>query len=478
MEKLKFIWLLILKGWKEFRNILSLLWPEKTMSSRLCFGMALVCVVAFLINAIASISYSCGLVIYEIGTRSDKELKMAQLITEEANNRTDTVMTSDLFEMIYRNGLGSDFTLCLIDSANNIVTSHNKNLKHQKLNTEELGSLSGDQLKMTFAKVQDSVYCSYIDTLPGLPYKIALLQPAMTTFKPVLEMASDVSGWSLRCLLLLMGCYIVMLATLRHTSNKNHQIKDELDVAGGIQQEMLPHDFSMFPEAHGYNLHGLLTPAKEMGGDLFNFEILGDKLYFCLGDVSGKGMPAALFMSETSILFRHVMTHTSDPADMAANINDSLAKHNDSNMFCTMFLGVLDLNTNILTYCNAGHNAPVIIGADGTTTFLEVLPNLALGLFEGFPYQSQQIVFTIDTTLYIYTDGVTEAESLDKKLYGDDQLLATLRNHNNVSPRAINDMIMEKLRHHSALAEQSDDITMLTISKTEVKDIFSHKNIV
>lgn len=476
MEKLNFIWLLILKGWKEFRNILRLLWPEKTMSSRLCFGMALVCVIAFLINAAASILYSCSLVISEIGNRSDKELKMAQLIAEEANSRPDTIMTSDLFDMIYRNGLGSDFSICLLDSSNVIVTSRNKDWKNLNINIDEMGTLSTEKVTISFTKVQDSTYCCFVDTLPDLPYRIALLQPVGTTLKPVIDIATDVSGWSLKCLLLIMGCYVVMLATLRHTSNKNHLIKDELDVAGGIQQEMLPHDFSMFPEAHGYNLHGMLTPAKEMGGDLFNFEILGDKLYFCLGDVSGKGMPAALFMSETSILFRHVMTHTSDPADMAANINDSLAKHNDSNMFCTMFIGVLDLKTNILTYCNAGHNAPVVIGADGSTSFLEVEPNLALGLFEGFPYQSQQIEFASDSTLYIYTDGVTEAESLNKKLFGDDQLLATLNGMNNIAPSAINDLIMQKLRHHSALTEQSDDITMLTISKTEVKNIFSDKN--
>lgn len=471
MDKIQYIKTLLIKGWKELKNLLTLLWPEKTMSSRLCFGMALVCVIAFLINAAASILYSGSLVISEIGNRSDKELKMAQLITEEVNQRADTVLTSDLFNMIYRNGLDSDFSICLIDSSNSIVASRNKGWKHLSININDIGSISTDDVSISLTKVKDSTYCCFVDTLPELPYRIVLLQPVEKTLEPVFDMVSNVSGWSLRCLLLIMGCYIVMLATLRHTSNKNHQFKDELDVAGGIQQDMLPHDFRMFPEPHGYNLHGLLTPAKEMGGDLYDFEMHDNKLYFCVGDVSGKGMPAALFMSATNILFRHVHRHTDNPADMANNINNSLAEHNDSSMFCTAFLGVIDLETNILTFCNAGHNAAVIIEPDGSTHFLEAATNIALGLFEGFEYTSQQIEFKPGMTLFVYTDGVTEAESISNKLFGDDSLLQTLNGTNGILPSRINNMVMEKLKKHSAMTEQSDDITMLTIQRNELIDI-------
>ena len=186
-----------------------------------------------------------------------------------------------------------------------------------------------------------------------------------------------------------------------------------------------------------------------------------EKLYFIIGDVSGKGVPASLVMAVTCRLFRSVASHLKKPADIISSLNDSLADGNDSNMFCTAFLGILDLRTGHLEYCNAGHNAPLVIAPDGNVSPMDIVPNLPLGLFSGFPYEGQETTIERQTMLYMFTDGVNEAENINNELLGDDKIFEMLKKNASLEPGDIIDVTFEQIRRHADGAEQSDDITVM-----------------
>ena len=250
---------------------------------------------------------------------------------------------------------------------------------------------------------------------------------------------------------------------LKSTTANKARIERELHIARGIQMGMIPKIFPPFPERDDLELAAKLVPAKEVGGDLYDFFIDDEKLYFIIGDVSGKGIPASLVMAVTCRLFRSVASHLDKPEEIIASLNDSLADGNESNMFCTAFLGVLDLTTGHLRYCNAGHNAPFIIGADGCVALLDVVPNLPLGLFGGFPYEGQELQLDKQTMLYMFTDGVNEAENGAKEQFGDLRLEGLLRRNATLEPSGIISATLAEVEHHADGAEQSDDITVMCI---------------
>ncbi len=193
---------------------------------------------------------------------------------------------------------------------------------------------------------------------------------------------------------------------LKSTTANKERIESELRIAHAIQMGMIPKSFPAFPERDYLVLSAKLVPAKEVGGDLYDFFIENEKLYFMIGDVSGKGIPASLVMAVTCRLFRSVASHLDKPEEIITSLNDSLSDGNESNMFCTAFLGILDLKTGHLDYCNAGHNAPLLIDSDGNVSAMEVIPNLPLGLFEGFPYQGQEATITKELC-FIYLQMVS-----------------------------------------------------------------------
>ena len=162
-------------------------------------------------------------------------------------------------------------------------------------------------------------------------------------------------------------------------------------------------------------------------------------------------------------MFRTIAEHLHTPAEIVKALNDTLAENNDSNMFCTAFLGVLDLKTGNMQYCNAGHNAPVMLASSGEVKFMEVKPNLPLGLFGDFPYEGQECDITKETSLFLYTDGVTEAENTTKVLYSDERLLDLLDKQRKNMPQMIVDMVLDDVNKHVNGAEQSDDITIMCV---------------
>ena len=250
---------------------------------------------------------------------------------------------------------------------------------------------------------------------------------------------------------------------LKATTANKERIESELRIAHAIQMGMIPKSFPAFPEREDLTLSARLVPAKEVGGDLYDFFIEDEKLYFIIGDVSGKGIPASLVMAVTCRLFRSVASHLDKPEEIISSLNDSLSDGNESNMFCTAFLGILDLKTGNLDYCNAGHNAPLLININGIVESIDVKPNLPLGIFSGFPYQGQQTKIEKGTILYLFTDGVNEAENDQKELFGDDRLMKLLKDNTENGPKEIIEETFVSLQRHSEGANQSDDITVMCI---------------
>lgn len=250
---------------------------------------------------------------------------------------------------------------------------------------------------------------------------------------------------------------------LKATTSAKERIESELSIARNIQMGMIPKIFPAFPERTDIDLYAMLRPAKEVGGDLYDFFISNEKLYAVIGDVSGKGVPASLLMAVTRSLFRSVASNLNDSKEIISSLNSSISETNESNMFVTMFVMILDLPTGNMQFCNAGHNPPVILASEGHPTFLEMHPNIPIGLFNGFEYDNQTIHIDRGTTLFLYTDGLTEAENCDKVLYAEQHLLDVLEGENKTPAKELIGKVSDSVDAHVNHYQQSDDLTMVAI---------------
>jgi len=256
---------------------------------------------------------------------------------------------------------------------------------------------------------------------------------------------------------------------LEETTAAKERIESELRIARDIQKSMVP---TAFPARDGLDLYASMTPAKEVGGDLYDFLIEGDRLYFCLGDVSGKGVPASLFMAQAIRLFRALAKQQMTPADIATRLNNELSEGNENMMFVTMFIGVADLTTGHLDFCNAGHNPPVLVrpqlsGAVGGSCFdcqfVEMQANVPIGLYEGMCYEGEEIADIRGMLLFIYTDGLNEAENRSQQQLGDDRLLELLSQSGDKDCRQVVETLQQAVEEHRDGAEPNDDLTMLCL---------------
>ena len=247
---------------------------------------------------------------------------------------------------------------------------------------------------------------------------------------------------------------------LEETTAAKERIESDLRIARNIQMSMVP---SLFPERDDLDLFASMTPAKEVGGDLYGYLLLGDLLYFCLGDVSGKGVPASLFMAQATRLFRTLAAQKKQPAEIATQINDALSgDDNEQGMFVTMFIGLVDLTTGHLHFCNAGHNPPVLID-DGKTEFLEMIPNLPIGLMPEFEYEGEEIADISNKPLFVYTDGLNEAENRQQDQFTDERLLEILETTPFESSKQTIELLASEVEKHRDGADPNDDLTMLCV---------------
>lgn len=249
---------------------------------------------------------------------------------------------------------------------------------------------------------------------------------------------------------------------LKEATAQRERIESELDIANGIQQQMLPDD-NVLQGSGGFEHFGLLRPARQIGGDLYDIHIEGDQLYFTIGDVSGKGIPAALFMARTLTLFRAKVTKGLSPEQIAWEINRDLSQHNLQSMFVTCFIGLLNLSNGDLKYCNAGHNPPYLIHNDRNPQQLKGANGIPLGSMPGAEYGTGSYQMSRDEMIFMYTDGISEAEDRNKNLYGEKRLEKLLSNNNDLDPKIISESVLHDLDSFASGAEQADDITMLVL---------------
>ena len=254
------------------------------------------------------------------------------------------------------------------------------------------------------------------------------------------------------------------VAELKDTTASKAAIENELKVAHDIQMSMLPKTFPPYPERDDIDVYGSLSPAKDVGGDLFDFFIRDEKLFFCIGDVSGKGVPASLVMAVTRSLFRNISAHVAEPDEIVRTLNDAMAEGNDTNMFVTAFVGVLDLKTGRLSYSNAGHDFALLIGQ--TVSHIPCDPNLPVGVMPGLTFTKQEMTIEPGTTIFLYTDGLNEAEDLGHAQFGVQRIIRiaeSLVKEGKNEPVTITEQMIRAVHRFVDDAEQSDDLTILAI---------------
>ena len=250
---------------------------------------------------------------------------------------------------------------------------------------------------------------------------------------------------------------------LKEVNEAKGRMEGELKVACDIQQSMLPKPYKPSDETSHIDIYGHQTSAKEVGGDLYDFFFRGNKLFFCIGDVSGKGVPAALIMSTTLSQFRNVSNYEEDLEKIIAPINKSASEGNESCMFITFFVGVLDLNTGLVRYLNAGHNKPFIVS--DTVTELPAKPNFPLGIDEGACYAVREFTLEEGDTLLLYTDGLTEAMNADEEMFGIERVESQLKREYDCKSQ-IQDLL-KAVHQYVGDAPQSDDLTLLAIKRNK-----------
>ena len=242
-------------------------------------------------------------------------------------------------------------------------------------------------------------------------------------------------------------------------------LQNELDVATKMQQSILP---TKFPSGPDYRSFASMEPARNVGGDFYDvIPLENGRIGLTIADVSGKGVPAALFMMSSRTLLKGAAIGNHEPGDVLREVNNLLVEDNETMMFVTLFYALYDPHSGLLTYANGGHNAPLIRHADGSSTLLPLTGGIALGVIDGIEYAQAEVRLERGETLILYTDGVTEAMNEAEEEFGLDRLAAVLTSHPSNDPEEVNGAIFEAVRAFAGDAPQSDDITCLTLCRSE-----------
>ena len=257
---------------------------------------------------------------------------------------------------------------------------------------------------------------------------------------------------------------------LKITTAAKERIESELKIAHDIQMSMVPKTFPPFPDRHEFDIYATLVPAREVGGDFYDFFFIDDhRLCFAIGDVSGKGVPASLFMALTKTMFRATGGRQNATAEtILTRLNAEICRDNESCMFVTAFCGILDVRSGQVEYSNAGHNLPYVV-SNGVVTALPKTGGIALGVTESIDFHAGRLVLKPGDCLILYTDGVTEAMNKDDELFSEHRLETTLQGVSGQSSRGVIEKIVKDVQNFASHAPQSDDITLLVLEYTGVK---------
>jgi phosphoserine phosphatase RsbU/P len=271
-----------------------------------------------------------------------------------------------------------------------------------------------------------------------------------------------------------MGFYAYIMENLlkeRSLEKAKLLMEGELRVARDIQMSLVPKTFPPVPVREEFSLYATLEPAKEVGGDLYDFYFSGeDRLFFMIGDVSGKGIPAALFMAVTRTIMKSKMNPDMWPGLVISEVNQELCEGNDATMFVTAFCGFLDLRTGDVTYVNAGHNPPAFVRADGSVSLVKIITDPPLGIREEIRYSEGILHLEPGDTLVLYTDGVTEAIDKSGAFFAEEKLMGVLKGTSGMPVKDMIDKVRDAVHLFSAGNDPSDDITLLALRLNSIND--------
>ena len=254
------------------------------------------------------------------------------------------------------------------------------------------------------------------------------------------------------------------MESLTEITSEKERISTELSLATRIQLDSLPTVFPPFPERHEFDIYASMEPAREVGGDFYDFFLIDDDhLYMAIADVSGKGIPAALFMMVSRIVLAHNARLGRSPGEILEETNTGLCDHNEEEMFVTVWVGILEISTGRLTAANAGHEYPVLKKPDGSFALLKDRHGLVLGAMEGSRYREYELILEPGTKLFLYTDGVPEATDAESRLFGSERMLAALNEDPEATPETVLKNVRRAVDGFVQDAEQFDDLTMMCL---------------
>jgi sigma-B regulation protein RsbU (phosphoserine phosphatase) len=260
------------------------------------------------------------------------------------------------------------------------------------------------------------------------------------------------------------SAHIIENARLYEKEQLLIKFQEEMRLANDIQVNLLP---KSKPEILHYQIDGKSIPAKEVGGDYFDFiPLKNNKLVFCLGDISGKGIPAALLMANLQALLRGQTLMEIPCKDCIAFTNNLLCNSTDGNKYATLFYAVLNTSENKITYCNAGHNEPILIDQEDNISRLKE-GGIIVGILPGMVYEEKTIDFMADSLLVVYSDGITEAMDSNEREFGEERLISLIKENKNLASSELIDMIINTVNDYAGNAEQMDDMTLVIIKREE-----------
>ncbi|TDX58998.1 PP2C family protein-serine/threonine phosphatase [Orenia marismortui] len=262
------------------------------------------------------------------------------------------------------------------------------------------------------------------------------------------------------------------LKRLKETVATKERIESELEIASKIQVSMLPRSFPPFPNSDEFDIFASMEPARQVGGDFYDFFFISDnKLCLVIGDVSGKGIPAAIFMAITKTLIKSEALKDISPADIFYNVNNALCKDNDESLFVTAFIGIVDLRTGEFEFANAGHNAPLICRDNKGCSYLKSKDTFILGINEDFKYKTETTQLNPNNVLVLYTDGVIESRNNAKEQYSNQRLQELLSELEDKDVNNIEKVVKDDIKSFTKGAHQFDDLTMLILKFNRTSDI-------
>ena len=395
--------------------------------------------------------------------------------TESSQTVAGRINGSEYLAKAHRYAESADALTCLDELLSNSHMTIDfeviKTLLLPKLNVNYQAGRKDSALRVAM-QVYDVFDSAYTQQKKSEAAKLATIYDTEGKERRIAEQQAEISQQrviGLVIAIILLTIFFVIYTLLRRRAAKRlaemkaaqERIESELRIARDIQMSMVP---SVFPERKGLDMYASMTPAKEVGGDLYGYLLEGDKLYFALGDVSGKGVPASLFMAQATRLFLTLAKQGMMPAEICSRINDALSgDDNENSMFVTFWLGLVDLTTGHLDFCNAGHNPPIIGDGENGGEFLDMIPNAPIGLLPGLEYEGEEIDSIKGRPLFIYTDGLNEAENPEQEQFGDDHLLDILRSTHFDNTQQVIETLKTEVEKHRNGAEPNDDLTMMCL---------------